>query len=114
MEAKAVKVNIKKDDIIQVISGKEKGKKGKVLSLLSDQGRVKIEKLNMVKRHTKAGKKGQTQQAGIVEKEGSIHISNVLLVCDKCGKGVRIKRKQLEDGKRVRACGKCGEVIDKA
>jgi len=113
MEAKSVKWNIRKDDIVQVMTGREKGKKGKVLNLIHDQERVKIEKLNLYKRHTKAGKKGQSQQGGIVEKEGSIHISNVLLVCDKCGKGVRVRRKKLEDGKRVRMCGKCGEVIDK-
>lgn len=112
METKTVKWNIKKDDIVQVISGKEKGKKGKVLALLNEKERVTIEKLNLFKRHTKTNKKGQ--QGGIIEKEGSIHISNVLLVCDKCGKGVRVRRKKLEDGKRVRMCGKCGEVIDKA
>lgn len=113
MEAKPVKWNIRKDDIVQVISGREKGKKGKVLAFLNEKQRVTIEKLNLYKRHTKAGKKGQAQQGGIIEKEGSIHVSNVLLVCDKCGKGVRIRRKKLEDGKRVRICGKCGEVIDK-
>lgn len=105
------KFSLKKDDIVQVISGKEKGKKGKVLALFSESGRVTIEKLNMLKRHTKSD--GKSRQGGIVEKEGSIHLSNVLLVCDKCGKGVRIKRKKLEDGKRVRVCKTCEEVIDR-
>lgn len=105
------KQHLKRDDIVQVIAGKEKGKKGKILSFNTEEGRVRIEKLNMFKRHMKSD--GKTRQAGIVEREGPIHISNVLLVCDKCGKGVRIKRKKLEDGKRVRVCGKCGEVMDK-
>ena len=103
--------NIKKDDIVQVLTGKEKGKKGKVLLLFPGSGKVTIEKLNMLKRHMKSD--GKSRQAGIVEKEGSIHVSNVLIVCDKCGKGVRIKRKKLEDGKRVRVCKKCEEVIDR-
>lgn len=105
------KIYLKKDDIVQVLTGKEKGKKGKILAMFSESGTVTIEKLNMVKRHMKGD--GKSRQAGIVEKEGSIHMSNVLIVCDKCGKGVRIKRKKLEDGKRVRVCRKCEEVIDR-
>jgi large subunit ribosomal protein L24 len=105
------KLHLKKDDIVQVISGKEKGKKGKLLAIFAEEERVTIEKLNMVKRHTKGD--GKSRQPGIVEKEGKIHISNVLLVSDKVGKGVRTKRKKLEDGKRVRICGKTGDVLDK-
>ena len=103
--------NVKKDDIVQVVTGKEKGTKGKVLALFPVSSKVTIEKLNMLKRHMKSD--GKSRQAGIVEKEGPIHVSNVLIVCDKCGKGVRIKRKKLEDGKRVRVCKKCEEVIDR-
>jgi large subunit ribosomal protein L24 len=105
------KNSLKKDDIVQVITGKEKGKKGKILAFFSESGKVTIEKLNMLKKHVKSD--GKSRQAGIVEKEGPVHMSNVLLVCDKCGKGVRVKRKKLEDGKRVRICGKCEEVIDR-
>jgi len=105
------KTNIKKDDIVQVISGREKGKRGKVLSLLPQENRILVEKLNMYKRHTKGD--GKTQQAGIVEREGKMHISNVALYCDKCGKGVRVRKKKLEDGKRVRVCVTCDEVMDK-
>ena len=105
------KSSLKKDDIVQVITGKEKGKKGKVLAFSPETGKLTVEKLNMLKRHMKGD--GKSRQAGIVEKEGSVHVSNVLIVCDKCGKGVRIKRKKLEDGKRVRVCIKCGEVIDR-
>ena len=105
------KNSLKKDDIVQVITGKEKGKKGKILAYFSESGKVTIEKLNMLKKHVKSD--GKSRQAGIVEKEGPIHMSNVLIVCDKCGKGVRVKRKKLEDGKRVRICRKCEEVIDR-
>ncbi len=111
MKAPAKKMNLKKDDIVEVISGKEKGKKGKVLILIPQDDSIRVEKLNMFKRHMKGD--GKTRQPGIVEREGKIHISNVLLVCDKCGKGVRNKRKKLEDGKRVRVCMKCGEVMDR-
>ena len=103
--------SLKKDDIVQVVTGKEKGKKGRVLAFFSESGTVTIEKLNMLKRHTKPA--GKSRQAGIVEKEGPIHASNILIVCDKCGKGVRVKRKKLKDGKRVRVCRKCEEVLDR-
>ena len=107
----AVKLKLKKDDIVEVIAGREKGKKGKILALFPNDGKLTVEKLNMLKRHTKPS--AQNKQGGIIEKEGRLAISNVLLVCDKCGKGVRVKRKKLEDGKRVRICVKCGEVMDK-
>jgi large subunit ribosomal protein L24 len=105
------KMHLKKDDIVQVIAGKEKGKKGKILAIIPTQERLTVEKLNMVKRHTKGD--GKSKQSAIVEKEGSIHISNVLLVSDKVGKGVRTKLKKLADGKRVRVCSKTGDVLDK-
>jgi large subunit ribosomal protein L24 len=107
MAEKFRKMNLKKDDIVQIMAGREKGK---VLALYAGVDRVTVEKLNMFKRHLKSD--GKSQQGGIIEKEGKLHISNVLLVCDKCGKGVRIKRKKLEDGKRVRICAKCGDVMD--
>ena len=105
------KNSLKKDDIVEVIAGREKGKKGKVLAFFPETGKLTVEKLNMLKRHMKGD--GKSRQSGIVDKEGAIHLSNVLIVCDKCGKGVRVKRKKLEDGKRVRICRKCGEVIDR-
>jgi large subunit ribosomal protein L24 len=111
MRAIPGKTKIKKDDIVQVLSGREKGKRGKVLSLIPQENRILVEKLNMYKRHMKGD--GKSQQAGIVELEGKMDISNVALYCDKCGKGVRVKKKKLEDGKRVRVCVKCDEVMDK-
>ena len=111
MKKAPYKLHLKKDDIVQVISGKEKGKKGKVLAVFPAEERLTIEKLNMVKRHTKGD--GKTRQSGIIEKEAKIHISNVLMVSDKVGKGVRTKLKKLEDGKRVRVCVETGDVLDK-
>jgi len=111
MKKAPYKLHLKKDDIVQVISGKEKGKKGKVLAIFPGELRVTIEKLNMVKRHMKGD--GKSRQPGIIEKEGKVHISNVLLVSDKVGKGVRTKMKKLEDGKRVRVCVKTGDVLDR-
>ncbi|MBT3183413.1 MAG: 50S ribosomal protein L24 [Nitrospina sp.] len=111
MKRAPYKLHLKKDDIVQVISGKEKGKKGKVLAIFPGELRVTIEKLNMVKRHMKGD--GKSRQPGIIEKEGKVHISNVLLVSDKVGKGVRTKMKKLEDGKRVRVCVKTGDVLDR-
>ena len=105
------KFHVKKDDIVEIVTGKEKGKKGKVLALFPGEDRVQVEKLNMVKCHVKPTQKNN--QGGIVEKEGKIHISNVLVVSDKVGRGVRTRYKKLEDGKKVRVCRKSGEIIDK-
>ncbi len=105
-----MKCRIKKDDKVRVIAGKEKGKMGKVLRIFGDKNRVIIENVNFVKRHTKPG--GQTRQGGIIEKEASIHWSNVMLMCNKCINHVRIKMRRLEDGRMVRVCKKCGEIID--
>lgn len=105
-----VKCLIKKDDKVKVIAGKEKGKMGKVLKVLRDKDRVIIENVNFVKRHTKPG--GQTRQGGIIEKEAPIHWSNVMLMCNKCINPVRIKMQRLDDGRMVRVCRKCGEIID--
>jgi large subunit ribosomal protein L24 len=106
----AAPVHIKKNDKVEVIAGKEKGKTGKVLKVLRDKNRVLIEKVNMIKRHTRPSP--TTGQGGIVEKEASLHISNVLLICGKCTAPTRIKRTQTADGKWVRTCVKCGELIE--
>lgn len=105
------KLPIRKNDYVEVISGKEKGKRGKVLKVFPEKNRIIIEKINMIKRHTRPGK--VTQQGGIVEREGTIHLSNVQVVCDNCGRGVKISRKVLDDGKRVRTCKRCAEVLEK-
>ena len=102
-------MHIKKGDMVQVTTGKEKGKTGKVLTIIKDKNRVVVEKMNMVKKHQRPDAKGK---GGIVEKEGSIHMSNVMLMCNKCNTGVRIGFKVLEDGKKVRICKKCKEILD--
>lgn len=103
--------HVRKNDTVMVIAGKEKGKIGKILKVFPSEERVIVEKVNLIKRHTRPSQ--QNPQGGIIEKEGPIHISNVLLYCTKCAKGVRVGRKVLEDGKKARYCKKCGEIFDK-
>lgn len=102
--------HLKKKDLVQVMSGKEKGKTGKILRINQKKGRVFVEKLNMIKRHTKPT---GTAPGGIVEQEGGIAPSNLLLYCDKCSRGVRTQRKALESGKKARFCRKCNTQLDK-
>jgi large subunit ribosomal protein L24 len=109
--AKPVSRHVKKDDFVKVIAGKDRGKQGKVLTVFPKEGRITVERINMIKRHTRPTQK--MQQGGIIEREGKIHISNVLLVCTKCDRGVRVGHKYLEDGKKVRVCRRCDEVLDK-
>jgi len=103
--------NIKKNDKVIVLVGKEVGKIGTVLKVDSEKGRVLVEKINIIKRHSKPSAK--TGQGGIVEKEAPLDISNVMIVCDKCTEPTRIGMRVLEDGSRVRICKKCGEPMDK-
>ena len=105
------KCKIRKNDQVMIVKGKEQGKTGRVIRVIPDKGHVLIEKLNLVKRHTKPSAK--YKQGGIIEKEAPLAISNVMLLCDKCKGPVRVGRKVLEDGKRVRLCKKCGEVFEK-
>ena len=101
-------LNILKNDTIIVIKGKEKGKKGKVLKVFPEKGKIIVEGLNLIKKHTK--KRRQQDQAGIIEKEGPISISNVAVHCSKCKKGVRIGIKR-ENKKLVRFCRTCNQGI---
>ena len=101
---------IKKDDKVIVLAGKEKGKIGTVLKVDSEKGRLLVEKINMVKRHTRPG--GRGAQGGIVEREAPVHISNVMIVCSKCAEPSRIGKRVFEDGSKVRVCKKCGELLD--
>jgi large subunit ribosomal protein L24 len=93
-----------------VIAGKDKGKKGKVRQALPKEGKVIVEGVNMIKRHSKT--KGQARQAGIIELESPLHVSKVMFVCSKCNKPVRVGIRFLEDGKKARFCRACAEVID--
>jgi len=103
---------IKKNDKVKVIAGKDKGKIGRVLSVDRKKNRLLVEHVNIVKRHTRPSAKNK--QGGIVESEAPIHWSNALLMCNKCLAPVRIKMQHLEDGKKVRMCRKCNELIDAA
>ena len=102
--------HLKKDDKVKVITGKNSGKIGKILKVNRKTGRILIEHINMVKKHTKPSAKNR--QGGIVETEMPIHMSNAMLMCSKCMQPVRIQVKTLEDGKSVRVCRKCAEQID--
>ena len=103
--------SLKKNDLVMVIAGKERGKSGRILRVFPGKNRVLIEKINFIKRHTRAS--GQTRQGGIVEKEAPIHVSNVMVICEKCNLPIRVGRKILDDGNKVRTCKKCGELLDK-
>jgi large subunit ribosomal protein L24 len=102
-------LSIKKNDTVLVITGKEKGKKGRVIAVDQEDGKILIERVNVIKRHLKPSKK--YTQGGIIEKEAPLHISNVMLLCPKCGKPTRIANTFLSDGEKVRTCKKCKEVI---
>ncbi|MBN2808647.1 MAG: 50S ribosomal protein L24 [Deltaproteobacteria bacterium] len=104
-------MRLKKDDKVMVIGGKDKGKSGKIKKVIQSKDRVVVEKLNMVKRHTKPGM-DQTQ-GGIIEKEASIHLSNVMLYCEKCAKAVRNGVRKMSDNSNVRYCKQCEELFDK-
>ena len=103
-------LGIKKNDKVQIISGDEKGKKGRVLSMLSKDDRIIVEGINMIKRHMKPSKK--YSQGGIIEREAAVNRSNIMLVCPKCDKPTKIGNKILENDKKIRLCKKCGEVIE--
>jgi large subunit ribosomal protein L24 len=101
-------LSVKKKDKVVVLSGKDKGKKGEVLNVFPDKGKVIVSKINFVKRHTKPT---QRDPGGIHEKEAPIAMSKVMLVCPKCDQAARPKFDKLSDGKKIRVCRKCGEMI---
>jgi large subunit ribosomal protein L24 len=103
-------MNIRKNDSVMIIAGRERGKTGKVLKVIPDERRAVIERVNMVKRHTRA--RGPQQPGGIVEKEAPIHLSNLMVMCDKCNAPVRVGHKIMPDGKKVRLCRRCHELLD--
>jgi len=103
-------MKIQKDDNVLVIAGKDKGKKGKVRFAYPRENKVLIEGINFIKKHSKA--KGNAKQAGIIDLEAKMDIAKVMYVCTKCSKPARLGSKTLEDGRRVRFCRACGEVIE--
>jgi large subunit ribosomal protein L24 len=104
------KHRLKKGDVVIVISGEDRGKKGKILSIDKKKDFVIVEGAHMVKKHMRPRRQGE--QGGIIEKEAPIHISNLKLVCPKCGQFTRVQKSVLESSKRMRVCNKCGEFID--
>ena len=104
------KLHVKKGDKVLVLSGKDKGRKGKVIAAMPAEGKVVVEGVNLVKKHTRAN---QRVQAGIHEQEAAMHSAKVMVVCPSCSKPTRIQKNLLKDGSRTRACKKCGESLDK-
>ena len=104
------KTYLKKNDQVEVITGKDKGRVGKILRVLPDSSKAVVERINLVKRHTKP--REMNQQGQIVEKEALIHVSNLQLICPECTKTGRIGKKVLEDGTKVRFCKSCGGSIE--
>lgn len=107
----ANKLHVKKNDMVMIIAGKDKGKTGKVLRVLAEKNRLIVENLNMVKRHTRPNQ--ANSQGGIIDKESPLAASNVLLVCSSCNKPARTGVRALEDGTKARYCKKCNEIVDK-
>jgi len=103
-------MDIRKNDTVLVIAGKDKGKRGRVRFAYPKKERLLVEGINFVKKHSRA--QGAVRQAGIIEREAPIHVSNVMLICAKCNKPVRVGARFLADGRKVRFCRSCGEVVD--
>ncbi len=106
-----VKVHVKKNDTVKIIAGKDQGKTGKVLRVFPAKGRVVVENINVVKRHTRPSQ--LNPEGGIIEKEAPLSISNVMLVCGSCNQATRTGIRLLEDGTKSRYCKKCNESVDK-
>jgi large subunit ribosomal protein L24 len=104
-------VRLKKGDNVLVISGEDKGKKGKIVKIFPKENRVIIEGMNLLKKHMKPTQK--SLQGGIVRQEGPVQISNVRLICNKCDKPTSVKHGLTKEQKKVRVCKKCGEIMDK-
>jgi len=103
-------MKIRKNDNVLVVTGKDKGKRGKVRFAYPKKNRVLVEGINFIKMHSRA--RAQMRQAGIIEREAPIDVSNVMLVCNRCNKPVRVGFRKLEDGRKVRICRACNEVVD--
>ncbi|RCX12782.1 LSU ribosomal protein L24P [Anaerobacterium chartisolvens] len=106
----ANKVHVKKGDMVYVLSGKDKGKKGKVLKVITDESMVLIEGVNMSTKHVKP--RNRYQQGGIIHQESPINSAKVMFVCERCGTPAKIGKRVLDNGQKARICKKCNEVID--
>ncbi|MPZ15090.1 MAG: 50S ribosomal protein L24 [Chloroflexi bacterium] len=100
---------IRRDDLVEVRKGRERGKRGKVRRMLTDEGRAVVADVNIMKKHVKPGTR-QARQAGIIDIEAPIQVANLALVCSRCGKAARVGFRYLEDGTKARYCKACGEL----
>jgi large subunit ribosomal protein L24 len=105
------KLSVRRGDKVLVLSGKDKGKKGKVIATFPRLGKLKVEGVNIIKKHAKPTRK--VPQGGIREMEAAFPASNVMVLCPGCSKPTRVAKKELPDGSRIRICRKCGESLDK-
>ena len=103
-------MNIRKNDNVLIVAGKDRGKKGKVRFVYPKNNRILVEGVNFIKMHSRA--RAQVKQAGIIEREAPVHMSNAMLICSRCNQPVRVGFRKLDDGRRVRICRSCSEVID--
>lgn len=106
-------VSLRKGDQVRVIAGRDKGKKGQVLSVNAEKGTCTVEHAQLLKRHTRPNPAKQIK-GGIVEREGPLQVSNVMVICPGCGKTTRVRHQFLADGQKVRACHRCGATLDRA
>lgn len=109
LRKRRVKFHIKKDDLVEVNTGEERGRRGRVLEIIAGKNQAIVEGINLVKKHQRA--RSQTKPSGIVTVPGPLHLSNLVLICSKCGKKVKIRKEKIEN-RRVRICKKCGEIIE--
>lgn len=105
------KVTFKKNDAVMVISGKDKGKTGKILKVFPEKNKVIVEKVNFIKEFIRRDQ-SRNIQGGVMEKEAPIHVSNLMLYCSECGRGIRVRKKRLENGSNIRVCNRCESTIE--
>ncbi len=108
----STRMHIRKNDQVEVLSGKDRGKRGKVLRVMPARSRAIVERINMLKRHTRPNPQ-RNIKGGVVEREASLHASKLMIVCPECSKPSRVRHKTLSDGRKVRSCAACDGVIDK-
>lgn len=106
------RISLKKNDVVIVKKGRDKGKTGKVLKVIPEKNRVVVEKVNFVKEFIRPDR-SKNIQGGIMEREAPIQISNLMVFCSECGQGVRIRKKTLKDGSKIRVCSKCETNLEK-
>jgi large subunit ribosomal protein L24 len=106
------RIRLRRNDQVEVISGKDAGKRGKVLQIVAEKNRVLVQGVNFIKRHTRPNPQ-RNIKGGIAEREAPIHVSNLMVVCGECGKRTRIGSSRLEDGRKVRICRKCKGALDR-